>query len=104
MNKSQLDWYPIQLRLANQSKVLPNGRLSQVPADVEGLRTYVDFKVIDIVDDTNPYPMLLGIDWAINNQIIIKFKKRIMSFEDSKMRVVVRLIPLKEILCWACAQ
>ena len=53
MNKLRLDWYPIQLRLANQSKVLPIGRLSQVPVEVEGLRTYVNFKVIDIVDDSN---------------------------------------------------
>ena len=43
MNKPQLDWSPIQLRLANQSKVLPIGRLSQVPMEVEGLRTYADF-------------------------------------------------------------
>ena len=63
MNKLQLDWSPIQLRLANRSRVLPIGRLTQVPVEVEGLRTYVDFEVIDIVDDTNPYPALLGIDW-----------------------------------------
>ena len=88
MNKPQLDWSPIQLRLANHSKVLPIGRLTQVPVEVEGLRTYVNFEVIDIVDDTNPYPTLLGIDWEIENQTIINFKK-ILSFEDSELRVVV---------------
>ena len=31
MNKPQLELSPIQLRLANQSKVLPIGRLNQVP-------------------------------------------------------------------------
>ena len=62
MNKPQLDWSPIQLRLVNQSKVLPIGRLTQVPVEVEGLRTYADFEVIDIIDDTNPYLALLGID------------------------------------------
>ena len=41
-----------------------------------------------IVDDTNPYPALLGIDWDIENQTIINFKKRILSFEDNEMRVV----------------
>ena len=40
------------------------------------------------MDDMNPYPMLLGIDWAIDNQTIINFKKRILSFEDEEMRVV----------------
>ena len=95
MNKLQLDWSPIQLRLANQTKVLPIGRLTQVPIEVKGLRTYADFELIDIVDDTNPYPALLGIDWAIDNQTIINFKKRILSFKDSKIRVVAQIDPLE---------
>ena len=83
MNKLWLYWSPIQLRLANQSKVLPISRLTQVPMEVKGLRTYDDFKFIDIVNDTNPYPVLLGIDWEIDNQTIIKFKKMILSSEYS---------------------
>ena len=67
MNKPRLDWSPIQLRLVNQLKVLPIGRLTQVPVEVEGLRTYADFEVIDIVDYTNPYLALLGIDLVIKN-------------------------------------
>ena len=51
-----LDWSPIQLRLSNQAKLLPIGRLSNVIVDVEGLHTYADFEVIKIVDDTNIYP------------------------------------------------
>ena len=88
MNKLRLDWSHIQLSLVNQSKVLPIGRLTQIPVEVEGLRTYVDFEVIDIVNDTNPYTTLLGIDLEIHNQTIINFKKRILSYEDSKLRVV----------------
>ena len=76
-------------------KFLPIGRLTQVPVEVEGLRTYADFEVIDIVDDTNPYPALLGIDWAIDNQTIINFKKRILSFEDSEIRLVAPIDPLE---------
>ena len=67
MGKLRLDWSPIKLRLTNKVKVFPIGRLSQVPVDIEGLHTFVDFEVINIVDDTNPYPTLLGIDWAIDN-------------------------------------
>ena len=62
MGKPRLIWYPVQLRLVNQSKFLPLGRLTQVPIEIEGLRTYVDFEVIGIVEDTNPYPACLGID------------------------------------------
>ena len=76
-------------------KVLPIGRLSQVPVEIEGLCTFVEFEVINIVDDINPYPMLLGIDWAIDNQTIINFKKRILSFKDNEMRVVSPIDPLE---------
>ena len=62
MSKRCLDWSPFQLRLANQEKVLPIGRLSQVFVNIEGLCTFISFEVINIVDDTNPYPTLLGID------------------------------------------
>ena len=62
MGKPHLDWSHVHLRIANQEKVLPIGRRSQVPIDIEGLRTFADFEVINIVDDTNPYPALLGID------------------------------------------
>ena len=47
------------------------------------------------MDDTNPYPTLLGIDWAIENQTIINFKKRILSFEDEEMRVVSPIDPFE---------
>ena len=96
MNKPRLDWSPIQLILANQSKFLPISRLTQIPIEVEGLRTHVYFEVIDIVDDTNPYPGILGIDWAIDNQTIINFKKIILSFEDSEKGSSHQLICLKE--------
>ena len=59
-----------------------------MPVEVEGLRTYAYFEVTDIVDDTNPYSALLVIDWGINNQTIINFKKMILSFEYSELRVV----------------
>ena len=69
--------------------------MSNVIVDVEGLHTYADFEVINIVDDTNPYPALLGIDLDIDNQTIINFKKRILSFEDEEMRVVFPIYPFK---------
>ena len=62
MGKPPLEWSPSQLRLVNQAKVLPVGRLGQVQVDIEGLHTFAEFEVIDIVDDTTPYPALLGID------------------------------------------
>ena len=63
--------------------------------DIEGLCTFADFEVIKIVDDTNPYLALLGIDWVMGNQTIINFKRMILSFEDDEMRVVVPHDPLE---------
>ena len=36
-----------------------------VPVEVEGLQTFEDFEVINIVDDTSPVSP--GIDWEIKN-------------------------------------
>ena len=77
MGNMRLVWSPVQLRLVNQSKVLPIGRLTQAPVEIEGLVTYANFEVIDIVNDTNLYPSLLWIDWDINNQTIINFNEDI---------------------------
>jgi len=46
-------------------------RLQGVTTDIEGASALVDFEVIKIVDDINPYPMLLGIDWAIDMNKVI---------------------------------
>jgi len=57
-----LQWSPIQLRVANQPKIISTKRLQGVNVDIEGACTLTDFEVIEIVDDNNPYPTLLGMD------------------------------------------
>ena len=54
--------FHVQLKLANQHRVLPIGRLEGVTIDLDGMRTKADFEVIEIVDVTTPYPKLLGLD------------------------------------------
>jgi hypothetical protein len=72
----------VQLKLANHHRVLPIGRLKEVKVDLDGVHTKADFEVIEIVDDTIPYPTLLGLDWTFENQTIINFKTRKMKFES----------------------
>ena len=48
--------------MENQQKIIPMGRLQGVTVDIEGASALADFEVIEIVDDSNPYPMLLGND------------------------------------------
>ena len=93
MAKSKLAFSPIQLRLANQQRVIPLGRLSSVPMDLDGVCSLADFEVIEIIDDSTPYPMLLGIDRAFKNQVIINLKKKTMSFEGKGIWVIGLLDP-----------
>jgi hypothetical protein len=60
--------------MANQQAMSLFGRLDHVFVDIDGVRTFVDFEVIEIVDDSFPYPMLLSIDWAFNNLTVIDLK------------------------------
>ena len=76
MGKPILEWSPIQLRLANQQKIVPLGRFSNVPLDIEGVSTFENFEVIEIIDDSNPYLAFLGIEWALDNYAVINLKRR----------------------------
>ena len=75
MGSPKLARSPIHLRLANQQRVSPLGRLPQVPVDIDGVRSFADFEVIEIIGDSRPYLDLLGIDWKIDNMAVIDLKK-----------------------------
>ena len=76
MGKPALAWSPIQLKLANQQRIVPLGRFLSVQINIDGVNTIANFKVIEIIDDSNPYPALLGIEWAMENDAVINLKKR----------------------------
>lgn len=52
-----------------------NGALMWGNNDIEAAITLADFEVIGIVDDSNPYPALLGINLAIDMNGVINLKK-----------------------------
>jgi hypothetical protein len=91
MGKPKLIYSPIRIRMANQQAVSPFGRLEHVPVDIDEERTFAYFEVIEIVDNGCPYPVLLGIDWAFNNSIVVDLKKRRMMFEGEGLRVIAPL-------------
>ena len=93
MAKPELTFSPIQLRLANQQRFNPLGHLSSVPIDLDRVCSLADFEVIEIIDDSMSYPVLLGIDWEFYNQSIINLKKKTMSFEGNGIQVIVPLDP-----------
>lgn len=61
--------------------------------DIEGASALAYFKVIEIVDDSNPYPPLLGIDGATDMNGVINLKKQKMTFEKKSLRVIIPLNP-----------
>jgi hypothetical protein len=93
MGEPTLGYSPVQLKLENQHRVLPIGRLKGVTIDLDGVHTVADFKVIEIVDGTTPYPTLLGLDWEFDNQVVINLKTRKMTFESGEYRVIAPLDP-----------
>jgi hypothetical protein len=93
MGKPKMIYSPIRLRMANQKAVSPFGRLEHVPVDIEGVRKFADFEVIEIVDDSFPYPAMLGIDWDFNNSTVVDLNKRRITFEGDGLRVIAPLDP-----------
>ena len=47
------------------------------------------------MDDTDPYPALMGLDWAIEMGGVINLKTRSMIFENVEIRVIVPLDPVE---------
>ena len=69
------------------------GRLQGITVDIDGASTRTDFEVIEIMDESTPYPALLGIYWATDMNGVINLKKRKMIFEKNSLRIVVPLDP-----------
>ena len=69
------------------------GWFHSVPVDIAGVSTLADFEVIEIIDDSNPYLALLGIEWEMENATVINLKKRQMTFEGKDLWVIVPLDP-----------
>lgn len=61
--------------MVNQQELIPMGQLQGVIVDIEEARMLTYFEVIEIIDDNNPYPALLGINWVTNMNGVINLKK-----------------------------
>jgi hypothetical protein len=43
-----------------------------------GVKKKVDSEVIEIMDETDPYPALIGIGWVFDNNAMLNLNKRHM--------------------------
>ena len=67
--------------------------VSNLVVDIEGMKTCVDFDVIEVVGDGDSYPPLLGIGWDNDSMEVINFKKCVMTFENQDVRVISPMDP-----------
>jgi len=74
--------------MENQYYIFRVGRLEHVEVDVARVETKTNFEVIEIMGDKDPYPDLLGIDWAYENYAVIHLKRDTMTFEAYRIKVV----------------
>jgi len=65
MGKLKLIWSPIQLRLANHHKIVLIGRLLGVNVNIDGMHNILDLESIKIVYGSNPYAVLLILEWVL---------------------------------------
>jgi hypothetical protein len=50
--------------------------LAQVKVNIEGVKTKDDFEVKEIMDASDTYLSLLGIEWVFENNVVLNMKKR----------------------------
>ena len=74
MGNPSLGWSPVQLWLANQAKIHPIGRVSNLVVDIEGMKTHAEFDVIEVFEDGGSCPTLLGIGSDNYSMVVINFK------------------------------
>jgi hypothetical protein len=51
------------------------------------------FEFIEIMDENQPYPTMMGLEWDFDNQDIHKLKRREMIFEVVYLKVTTPLDP-----------
>ena len=61
--------------------------------DIDGVRSLVDFEVIEIIFESNLFPALLGIGWDFDNLEVINLKKKKIKFEGHNIRIIAPLDP-----------
>ena len=93
MGNPKLVYSPIQLHMTNKYCIYPIGRTQNVWLDLANIKTIIDFEVIEIMGEKDPYLDLSGILWDYDNFSIIELKKEIMTFEEDGMKVTQPLDP-----------
>jgi hypothetical protein len=63
--------------------------------NIDRVCSVTGFEVSEIVEDNQPYPTLMGLEWNFDSQDIINLKRGEMIFEVGYLRVIAPLDPLE---------
>jgi len=74
--------------MENQYCILPVERLEYVEVDIAVVNKYANLEAIDIMGDKDPYPTLLGLDWAFENYAVIDLKRETLTFKVDGVSVI----------------
>ena len=74
------------LRMADQSRVVPAGRLSQIPTRI-GQVTYLQNFVVIRVGTGRPFPMLLGRPWLYSAKVLVDWGAKEFIVGKPPMRI-----------------
>jgi hypothetical protein len=64
--------------------------------NIERVKTKAKFKVIEIMDESHPYPYFLGINCNFDNNATLNLKNHQMSFETDTIFMVSPLDPYED--------
>jgi hypothetical protein len=67
MGKPKLVLSHVELRLTNHHKIVSIGCLTRVHVNIDGVRSVAYFEVIEMMDDSQPYLVLMGLVWDFDN-------------------------------------
>ena len=93
MGRPTLGWSFVQLRFPKKDKVQPISQVLNLVVEVEGMNTYADFDMIEVVNGGGSYLTLVGIGWANDIMAVINFKKWMMTIKNQDIRFIAPMDP-----------
>ena len=77
---------PQVLRMADQSKVTPVGRLSGIPTRIGGQVFLLNFVILR-VNSGRPFPILLGRPWLYAARVVVDWGRRVFTFGEPSQEI-----------------
>jgi hypothetical protein len=84
--ETQVNLVSCLVKIGKPTQDSTNWPIDRDTCEYRWVHNIADFEVIKIMDDSQPYPTLMGLEWAFENQEIINLKRREMIFEVGDLK------------------